>query len=80
MVIGCGGVGLNVIQGCALAGASVTAAADVLDKKLEFAIQFGATHTINPGRQELIRTVRGLTEGRGADHRLELTPDVRDKT
>ena len=72
VVIGCGGVGLNTIQGCVLAGASTIIAVDLMDNKLEFAKEFGATHTINPGREELVRTVRGLTEGRGADYAFEV--------
>ena len=36
VVIGCGGVGLNVIQGCALAGAGMIIAADLMDNKLEY--------------------------------------------
>jgi Zn-dependent alcohol dehydrogenase len=72
VVIGCGGVGLNVIQGCALAGAGTIIAVDLMDNKLEYAKQFGATHTINPGRQELVKTVRSLTEGRGADYAFEV--------
>jgi Zn-dependent alcohol dehydrogenase len=72
VVIGCGGVGLNVIQGCALAGAGVIIAVDLMDNKLEYAKQFGATHTINPSKQELVKTVRSLTEGRGADYAFEV--------
>jgi S-(hydroxymethyl)glutathione dehydrogenase / alcohol dehydrogenase len=72
VVIGCGGVGLNVIQGCALAGAGTIIAVDLLDNKLEYAKQFGATHTINPSREELVKTVRSLTEGRGADYAFEV--------
>jgi Zn-dependent alcohol dehydrogenase len=43
-----------------------------MDNKLDYAKQFGATHTINPGRQELVKTVRSLTEGRGADYAFEV--------
>src|SRR5438094_272778 len=46
-VIGCGGVGLNVIQGAALVNAGRIIAVDLLDNKLEFARQFGATDTVN---------------------------------
>ncbi len=35
---------------------------DLLDNKLEYAKQFGATHTINPGRQDLFKIVRSLTD------------------
>jgi len=48
-VIGCGGVGLNVIQGAALVNASRIIAVDLLDNKLEYARQFGATDTVNAG-------------------------------
>ena len=72
VVIGCGGVGLNVIQGSVLAGASTIIAVDLIDSKLEYATQFGATHTINPNGQELVKTVRKLTDGRGADYAFEV--------
>jgi S-(hydroxymethyl)glutathione dehydrogenase/alcohol dehydrogenase len=72
VVIGCGGVGLNVIQGCALAGAGTIIAVDLMDNKLEYAKQFGATHTVNPSKQELNKTVRSLTEGRGSDYAFEV--------
>jgi Zn-dependent alcohol dehydrogenase len=42
VVIGCGGVGVNVIRGCVLSGAATTIAVDLLDNKLEAAKQFGA--------------------------------------
>ena len=72
VVIGCGGVGLNVIQGCALAGASTIIAVDLMDNKLEYAKEFGATHTVNPSRDDLTKTVRGLTDGRGSDYAFEV--------
>lgn len=72
VVIGCGGVGVNVIQGCVLAGAATIIAVDLLDNKLEAAAQFGATHTINPQRQDVLKTVRSLTDGRGADYAFEV--------
>jgi S-(hydroxymethyl)glutathione dehydrogenase / alcohol dehydrogenase len=72
VVIGCGGVGVNVIQGCVLSGAATIIAVDLLDNKLEAAKQFGATHTINPQRQDALKTIRSLTEGRGADYAFEV--------
>src|SRR5580700_9207436 len=47
VIIGCGGVGLNAIQGCAIAGAGVIVAVDTRDEKLELAKTFGATHGYN---------------------------------
>jgi Zn-dependent alcohol dehydrogenase len=72
VVIGCGGVGLNVIQGCVLAGASRIIAVDLMDTKLAYATQFGATHTINAGGEDVIKTVRKLTDRRGADYAFEV--------
>jgi S-(hydroxymethyl)glutathione dehydrogenase/alcohol dehydrogenase len=46
LVVGCGGVGLNVVQGCRLAGASRIIAADTSPAKLELAKRFGATDVV----------------------------------
>jgi S-(hydroxymethyl)glutathione dehydrogenase/alcohol dehydrogenase len=71
-VIGAGGVGLNVIQGCAIAGAETIVAVDMVDKKLEFAQQFGATHTVNPKTDgDAVAKIKELTGG-GADYAFEV--------
>jgi S-(hydroxymethyl)glutathione dehydrogenase / alcohol dehydrogenase len=67
VVIGTGGVGLNSIQGARLSGAHPIIAIDLSDTKLEAARTFGATHGVNPSREDAVATVRALTEGRGAD-------------
>ena len=72
VVVGAGGVGLNVIQGCRLAGASKGIAIDIQESKLEFATKFGATHTINPSVQDPVERVFQLTEGRGANYSFEV--------
>ncbi|MEE9277447.1 MAG: Zn-dependent alcohol dehydrogenase, partial [Dehalococcoidia bacterium] len=61
-VIGCGGVGLNIIQGCRIAGASRIIAIDVLDNKLEMAKQFGATDVINASQVDAVQAARDLTD------------------
>jgi S-(hydroxymethyl)glutathione dehydrogenase / alcohol dehydrogenase len=71
VVIGCGGVGLNVVQGARLAGAVTIIACDLVDRKLEFAKEFGATHTINAKRENVVERVRALTGGRGADYAFD---------
>jgi S-(hydroxymethyl)glutathione dehydrogenase / alcohol dehydrogenase len=71
VVIGCGGVGLNVIQGARLAGAGKIIACDLLDTKLAFAREFGATHTLNASRDKVVDEVRALTGGRGADYAFD---------
>jgi NDMA-dependent alcohol dehydrogenase len=71
-VVGCGGVGLNVIQGARLANASRIIAVDIGEGKLEFAMQFGATHIVNPSYQDAVARVKEITEGRGADYTFEV--------
>ena len=71
LVIGCGGVGLNVVQGARLAGAGKIIACDLLDNKLEYAQDFGATHTLNAKRDDVVKRVRELTDGRGADYAFD---------
>jgi len=68
VVIGSGGVGLNAVQGARLCGARLIVAADLAADKLEAALDFGATHTVNPGQDDLRKTVKKLTGGRGADY------------
>jgi S-(hydroxymethyl)glutathione dehydrogenase/alcohol dehydrogenase len=68
VVIGTGGVGLNAIQGARFAGANPIIAVDVVDSKLETARSFGATHTINSKKDDPVKAVKKLTEGRGADY------------
>jgi len=61
-VIGCGGVGLSVIQGARLQHAKQIIAVDVSDKKLAQAKEFGATHTVNARNSDPVAQVRALTE------------------
>ncbi len=70
-VIGCGGVGLNTIQGAHLAGADRIIAVDLLDNKLEYAKEFGATDLINAGNGDAVARVQELTKG-GVDYAFEV--------
>ncbi len=71
-VVGIGGVGLNVIQGAVLANATTIIAIDLLDNKLELAKKFGATHTINPGKENFQEKVSSITGGIGVDYSFEV--------
>jgi len=75
-VIGCGGIGLNVIQGCRLAGASRIVAIDVIDDKLEMARHFGATDTVNAQGTDPVAAVQELTGGRGVEYAFEAIGNV----
>ena len=77
-VLGCGGVGLNIIQGARLKHAGRIIAIDLRESGLSQAKKFGATHTImaDPSDQEFERmaqAVRELTEHRGVDYAFEAT-------
>lgn len=62
-VIGCGGVGLNVIQGARLAGAYRIIAVDPVPYKLELAQQFGATHAVDSSKENPVAAVQALADG-----------------
>ncbi len=66
-VIGCGGVGNAAIAGARLVGATTIIAVDVDDRKLQWARDFGATHTVNSREQDPVEAIRELTGGFGAD-------------
>jgi S-(hydroxymethyl)glutathione dehydrogenase/alcohol dehydrogenase len=64
-VIGCGGVGLNVIQGAVIAGASRVVAIDINDGKLDTAKVFGATDVINNANGDAVEQLHDLLPGQG---------------
>ncbi len=68
---GCGGVGLSVLQGCLIAGASIVISIDMNPAKLEFARNLGATHVIDASEGNTLEQVMALTGGRGVDYGFE---------
>ncbi|GAA0962856.1 S-(hydroxymethyl)mycothiol dehydrogenase [Actinocorallia libanotica] len=70
-VIGCGGVGGASIMGARLAGARRIIAVDIDQRKLDKALELGATHTVNSRETDAVEAVRELTEGNGADVVIE---------
>lgn len=78
VVLGTGGVGLNVIQGARIAGAGKIIAVDVNPLRLEMAKTYGATHTLladknDQGLLAAAKIIRDMTAGRGADYAFECT-------
>jgi S-(hydroxymethyl)glutathione dehydrogenase / alcohol dehydrogenase len=71
-VVGCGGVGLNVIQGARIAGAGEIIAVDMNETKLQLAKEFGATATINASQGDPVSQVMAMTGQRGADVAFEV--------
>jgi len=78
VVLGVGGVGLNVIQGCRISGATTIIAVDVNPERLEMAKEYGATHILlaskeDKGLIQVSKIVHTMTENRGADYSFECT-------
>jgi len=76
-VFGCGGVGLNVVQGAAMVTADPIIAIDIYDHKLELARKFGATHLINSTKSDVREEVRKIVGASGVDVFVENTGLVR---
>ncbi|MFN8347693.1 MAG: alcohol dehydrogenase catalytic domain-containing protein [Spirosomataceae bacterium] len=78
VVLGTGGVGLNVIQGARIAGAAKIIAVDINPLRLAMAKEYGATDTLladkaDKGLLQAAQTVKAMTNGRGADYAFECT-------
>ncbi len=69
-VVGCGGVGLNIIQGAKLAGASRIIAVDLMESKLAAAKEFGATDIVDGSSGDAVAQVQAMTGG-GVDYAFE---------
>jgi S-(hydroxymethyl)glutathione dehydrogenase/alcohol dehydrogenase len=76
-VLGVGGVGLNVVQGAALAGADPIIGIDLHDHKLTLARKFGATHGINSSQSDWSQQILGITGPAGVDVFVENTGNAR---
>src|SRR5919112_1415279 len=70
-VFGCGGVGDAAIAGARLAGATTIIAVDISDRKLEWARQMGATHTVNSTQSNPVEAIKALTGGFGVDGAID---------
>ncbi len=71
-MVGCGGVGLNVVQGARLAGAERIIAVDLVAAKLDLALALGATDVVDPVQGDPVDQVRSLAGGRGVDVAFEV--------
>lgn len=71
LIIGAGSIGLMVAAMCRRSGASRVIIADFSDKKLEMALQVGATDVINSRNVDLLEAIATLTEGKGVDRSFE---------
>ncbi len=76
LVLGCGAVGLNALQGARIANAGLVIAGDPSPARRAVAPTFGATHVIDPTAPDALDQVRALTSGRGVDHVIEAAGHV----
>ena len=70
-VLGCGGVGLSVVQGARIAGAGRIIAVDTVETKLGMARELGATDVVDASGGDVVEKVMGLTNNRGVDYAFE---------
>jgi len=76
-VFGAGGIGLNIIQGAALAGANPIIAIDLFDNRLELARALGATHTINSSHRDATEEIRRILGSEGVDVAIDNTGNAK---
>lgn len=70
-VVGCGGVGLSIIQGARIGGAKIIIAVDPMQEKRDLALRMGATHTVNPAEENPMAAVRKASGGLGVHYAFE---------
>jgi len=71
LIMGSGGIGISAVQGARLAGAAMIAVSDPIPGRREAALKFGATHTIDPTREDVATRAFELTGGIGMDYAFE---------
>ena len=76
-VIGCGSMGLLTISGLRNSGARNLVALDLLDERLEEAKKWGATHTVNPLKEDAEKAVFEISGGYGADVAVEISGSIK---
>jgi S-(hydroxymethyl)glutathione dehydrogenase / alcohol dehydrogenase len=75
-VFGAGGIGLNIVQGAALAGGNPIIALDRFDNRLELAKSLGATHAINVTKADAAEEIRRIVGHDGVDVAVDNTGNV----
>lgn len=73
LISGCGPIGLTAVSACKTFGASLVIACDLVDERLETALEMGADYVFNSSKTDLALEVMKLTEGIGADAAIDIT-------
>ena len=76
-VFGCGGVGVNIIQGAALCGAGRIIGVDMVEDKLEHARSFGLTDVVSAAKQDPVEAIKDMTGGAGVDYAFEAVGNLK---
>lgn len=79
VVVGCGMIGLFVVQALRIKGYGRIIAVDLDASRLETALEFGADHALKADAPDVVEQIRVLTHGRGADAAVEavgITPTI----
>ncbi len=71
LIMGAGGIGISATQGARLAGASTIVVSDPVAERRQAAIEFGATHVIDPMDEDVVAKCFELTDGIGMDYAFE---------
>lgn len=77
LVVGLGGIGISVVQGARLAGASRVIGVDRVPERREQARQFGVTDVVDPDEASFVEVARDLTDGLGVDWAFEAVGSAR---
>lgn len=75
-IFGCGGVGLNLVQGASMVSANPIIAIDKFDNKLQMALKYGATHTINSSTSNVSEEILKVVGRHGVDVFVDCTGNV----
>lgn len=75
-IFGCGGVGLNLVQGASMVSGNPIISIDKFDNKLEMASKYGATHTINSSISDVKEEIFNIVGRRGVDVFVDCTGNV----
>jgi len=71
LVFGAGCIGLTCMMACKAMGVNEVIVVDIMDKRLDKALELGATHVINGAKEDVLEKVKELTGGEGIDLTLE---------
>lgn len=71
VVSGCGGVGMSALMAAKICGCDPIIAVDVVDSRLNLALELGATHAINAKTEQPIDAVKKITHGNGVEYAVE---------